>query len=152
MPDSFRLFFEFLPAAVKQWQQLRLRIGRRFLEEWNIPRRWSLDGVSPFETVRVLDPEPSASILAEAETNLTRDFPVFKGATITDRWAGLIDVTPDAIPVISPAPSLPGFFIASGFSGHGFGIAPAAGKLMADLVTGDRTIVDPAPFRMERFT
>ena len=152
VPDSFRLFFEFLPAAVKQWQQLRLRIGRRFLEEWNIPRRWPLDGVSPFETVRVLDPEPSASILAEAETNLTRDFPVFEGATITDRWAGLIDVTPDAIPVISPAPSLLGFFIASGFSGHGFGIAPAAGKLMADLVTGDRTIVDPAPFRMERFT
>ncbi len=150
VPDSFRLFFEFLPAAVKQWRQLRLRIGRRFVEEWKMPRSWPLDGASPFETIRILDPEPTTSILSEAEANLTRDFPIFKGATITDRWAGLIDVTPDAIPVISPVPSLPGFFIASGFSGHGFGIAPAAGKLMAELVTGHSTIVDPAPFRMER--
>jgi glycine/D-amino acid oxidase-like deaminating enzyme len=44
-------------------------------------------------------------------------------------------------------PSLPGFFIASGFSGHGFGIGPGAGHLIADLVTGKTPIVDPRPFR-----
>jgi glycine/D-amino acid oxidase-like deaminating enzyme len=62
----------------------------------------------------------------------------------------LIDVTPDAVPVISPVPAVPGFFIASGFSGHGFGIAPGAGHLMADLVTGATPIVDPSPYRFER--
>jgi glycine/D-amino acid oxidase-like deaminating enzyme len=46
-----------------------------------------------------------------------------------------IDATPDGVPVISEVPSLPGFYIASGFSGHGFGIGPGAGHLMADLVT-----------------
>ena len=70
--------------------------------------------------------------------------------TIAERWAGLIDVTPDAVPVISPVRALPGFFLASGFSGHGFGIGPASGRLIADLVAGDRPIVDPAPFRLER--
>jgi glycine/D-amino acid oxidase-like deaminating enzyme len=70
--------------------------------------------------------------------------------TIAERWAGLIDVTPDAVPVISPVRALPGFFLASGFSGHGFGIGPAAGRLIADLVAGDRPIVDPTPFRLER--
>jgi glycine/D-amino acid oxidase-like deaminating enzyme len=45
---------------------------------------------------------------------------------------------------------LPGFHIASGFSGHGFGIGPAAGQLMADLVTGAKPIVDPRPYRFER--
>jgi hypothetical protein len=70
--------------------------------------------------------------------------------TIAGRWAGLIDVTPDAVPVISPVQALPGFFLASGFSGHGFGIGPASGRLIADLVAGDRPIVDPAPFRFER--
>jgi glycine/D-amino acid oxidase-like deaminating enzyme len=60
-------------------------------------------------------------------------------------------VTPDAVPVISPVPALPGFFLASGFSGHGFGLGPAAGRLGADLVVGDRPIVDPTPFRFERF-
>jgi len=63
----------------------------------------------------------------------------------------LIDVTPDGVPVISAVPSLPGFFIASGFSGHGFGIGPGAGDLVADLVVGDAPLVDPKPYRYERF-
>jgi glycine/D-amino acid oxidase-like deaminating enzyme len=57
---------------------------------------------------------------------------------------------PDAIPTISPVAKLPGFFLATGFSGHGFGIGPAAGHLAADLVAGDAPIVDPFPFRYER--
>jgi glycine/D-amino acid oxidase-like deaminating enzyme len=150
-PDSFRLFFDFIPALLAQWHELRLRVGRRFLEEWRIPRRWALDAVSPFETVRTLDPAPSLSILGEGSRNLVRNFPAFGGMKVMERWAGLIDVTPDGVPVISEVPSLPGFFIASGFSGHGFGIGPGAGHLMADLVMGKTPIVDPAPYRYQRF-
>jgi glycine/D-amino acid oxidase-like deaminating enzyme len=62
-----------------------------------------------------------------------------------------MDVTSDAVPVISPVDAVPGFFIASGFSGHGFGIGPGAGRLMADLVAGDAPVVDAAPFRLDRF-
>ena len=64
----------------------------------------------------------------------------------------MIDVMPDAIPVISAVDKLPGFFIATGFSGHGFGIGPGAGRLMADMVAGAPPVVDPAPFRLSRFT
>ena len=71
---------------------------------------------------------------------------------LAERWAGLIDVTPDAVPVISPVDALPGFFVATGFSGHGFGIGPGAGRLMADLVAGDTPLVDPTPFRFARFS
>ena len=149
-PDSFRLFFDFLPALAQERRNLRLRFDRRFIEEWNTPRRWALDSPSPFEAIRVLDPQPSESILAEGQSNLVRNFPVFKDATITQRWAGLIDVTPDAVPVISPIEALPGFYLASGFSGHGFGIGPGAGRLIADMVAGDNPIVDPRPFRFER--
>jgi glycine/D-amino acid oxidase-like deaminating enzyme len=46
---------------------------------------------------------------------------------------------------------LPGLFLASGFSGHGFGLGPGAGKLMADLVTGAAPCVDPEPFRYSRY-
>jgi glycine/D-amino acid oxidase-like deaminating enzyme len=150
VPDSFRLFFDFLPSLAKEWRALRLRVGRRFIEEWRIPRRWRLDEPSPFEAVRVLDPAPVDSILNEGRANLIRSFPAFEKMKIAARWGGLIDVTPDAVPVISPVGSLPGFFLASGFSGHGFGIGPASGRLAADLVTGDRPIVDPFPFRFER--
>jgi glycine/D-amino acid oxidase-like deaminating enzyme len=152
VPDSFRLFFDFMPSLRTSWRELRLRVGKRFVEEWRIPRRWSLDGPSPFETVRTLDPEPSESILDQGRANLVRNFPAFADMQIVERWAGLIDVTPDAVPVISPVQDLPGFYLASGFSGHGFGIGPGAGRLAADLVTGDTPIVDPTPYRLERFT
>jgi glycine/D-amino acid oxidase-like deaminating enzyme len=52
--------------------------------------------------------------------------------------------------VIAPVQALPGSYLASGFSGHGFGIGPAAGRLIADLVAGDNPLVDPTPFRFER--
>jgi glycine/D-amino acid oxidase-like deaminating enzyme len=149
-PDSFRLFFDFAPALIKQWRELRLRVGRRFIEEWRTPRRWPLDAPSPFETVRVLDPAPSDKVLDEGRSYLATAFPAFKDVKIVQRWAGLIDVTPDAVPVISPIAALPGFFLASGFSGHGFGVGPAAGRLACDLVLGDNPIVDPRPFRFER--
>jgi glycine/D-amino acid oxidase-like deaminating enzyme len=70
---------------------------------------------------------------------------------VAESWGGLIDVTPDAVPVISAVANMPGFFLATGFSGHGFGIGPGAGKLAADLVAGDTPAVDPAPYGFERF-
>ena len=62
----------------------------------------------------------------------------------------MIEATPDAVPVISPIDALRGFYLATGFSGHGFGIAPSAGRLAADLIAGDAPIVDPRPFRYSR--
>ena len=151
VPDSFRLLPDFLPSLWSQRHELRLRLGTRFAEEWRTRRHWSLDQTSPFEQVRVLDPAPAQSFLHEARTNLTRAFPAFAAMKVAQSWAGLIDVTPDAVPVISPVAAMPGFFIATGFSGHGFGIGPGAGRLMADLVSGDTPVVDPRPFRYDRF-
>jgi glycine/D-amino acid oxidase-like deaminating enzyme len=151
VPDSLRLMRDFLPALRKQRDEIRLRIGRRFVEEARLPRRWSLDARTPFEAVRMLDPEPMPGILEEARASLARAFPGFAGMRVAESWAGLIDVTPDAVPVISPVAALPGLVLASGFSGHGFGIGPGAGRLAAELATGATPVVDPAPFRLSRF-
>jgi glycine/D-amino acid oxidase-like deaminating enzyme len=83
---------------------------------------------------------------------LKHAFPAFRNATVAQAWAGFIDVTPDAVPVISEIHRIPGFFLAAGFSGHGFGIGPAAGALMADLVMGETPRVDPKAFRLDRFS
>ena len=151
-PDSFRLFFDFLPALRANRKFLKLRLGRRFLEEWKQPRRWSLDSVSPFEKMRVMDPPPLLSALEELKGIVARDFPVFRNMKVVETWGGLIDTTPDAVPVISPVDRVPGFYIATGFSGHGFGIGPAAGRLAADLATASHPIVDPKEFRFSRYT
>ncbi|HET7880095.1 MAG TPA: FAD-binding oxidoreductase [Acetobacteraceae bacterium] len=150
-PDSFRLLRQYAPALKENYGEIRLRFGRRFFEEWRTKRRWSLDEATPFEAVRVLDPAPKLATLDEARSVLARSFPAFARIEVAESWGGLIDVTPDAVPVIGEVASLPGFFLATGFSGHGFGIGPGAGRLAADLVAGDPPIVDPAPFRFARF-
>lgn len=152
VPDSFRLFFPFIPNLRAEWPHLKLRFGKRFFEEARMARHWALDSVSPFEATRILDPEPVMSIINDSVRNLKAAYPAFENLRIAETWAGCIDVTPDAVPVISEVTDIPGFFIASGFSGHGFGIGPGAGKLMADLVTGGPTCVDPRPFRHSRMT
>jgi glycine/D-amino acid oxidase-like deaminating enzyme len=152
VPDNFRLLPQYLPAARLHWQKLRFRIGSRFQEEWRTPRKWALDGPSPFEAVRVLDPAADPYVLERARASIAEAFPAFRDVAVAESWGGMIDVMPDAIPVISAVDSLPGFYIATGFSGHGFGIGPGAGRLVADMVAGGPTIVDPTPFRLSRFT
>src|SRR4051812_15006565 len=151
VPDSFQLLSDYLPAIRLHWKKLRLRAGRPFAEAWRTKRRWSLDQPSPFEAVRVLDPAADPIVLDRARASIAEAFPAFRTIGIAQSWGGMIDVMPDAIPVISAVDSLPGFFIATGFSGHGFGIGPGAGRLVADMVTGAPPIVDPAPFRLSRF-
>jgi glycine/D-amino acid oxidase-like deaminating enzyme len=151
VPDSFRFLDDFLPAFRAGRRDVKLRFGGRFFKELIQPTRWDLDRASPFEAVRVLDPPPYKAILDQARTHVTAAFPVFETMRVADSWGGMIDVTPDGIPVISSVDALPGFFIATGFTGHGFGIAPGAGRLMAELVIGETPVVDPTPFRYSRF-
>jgi glycine/D-amino acid oxidase-like deaminating enzyme len=152
VPDSFRLLPQYLPSVRLHWQKLRFRVSERFVEEWRRPRRWALDDRTPFEQVRVLDPAADLYVLERAKGAIAEAFPGFRDIKVADSWGGMIDVMPDAIPVISPVDAVPGFFIATGFSGHGFGIGPAAGRLAADLATGASPLVDPTPFRLSRFT
>jgi glycine/D-amino acid oxidase-like deaminating enzyme len=133
-----------------QWANIRISLGRDFLKDLELPRRWSATARSPFERVRTMDPPVDERLNAEAMSNLIQAWPVFKNAVLEDAWAGMIDVTPDSLPVISRVSRIPGLTVAAGFSGHGFGTSPAAGQLAADLVTGATPIVDPAPYRLER--
>ncbi|MDE2445327.1 MAG: FAD-binding oxidoreductase [Alphaproteobacteria bacterium] len=151
VPDTLRLFTKFLPIFMLDHKGLKLRLGQRFVAEARLARRWALDEVSPFEQVRILDPEPIHWILDDAEAALKKAFPAFAPFKSAERWGGVIDATPDAVPVIDALAKIPGLFMASGFSGHGFGIGPGAGKLMAQIVTGEAPCVDPTPFKFNRF-
>ncbi|MEJ5086979.1 NAD(P)/FAD-dependent oxidoreductase [Brucella pseudogrignonensis] len=152
VPDSFRFFRDFLPSLSTEWKSLRFRFGERFFEE---AFQWKLrpaDQVSVFEKIRTLDPEPHRAANAAVLAKLKAAIPSFASATIAQEWAGLIDTMPDVIPVISPLPGIDGLIVATGFSGHGFGIGPGAGRLVADMVSGETPVVDPSPFHISRFS
>ncbi len=150
-PQGLRYARAFWPLfQARRSGGVALRLGRSFLEGPEAVARWSLDQVSPFERVRVLDPAPDPAVVQSGMTALRSTYPSFADVKPARAWAGWIDHMPDAIPTISEVAKLPGLYLATGFSGHGFGIGPAAGRLAADLVAGDTPIVDPAPFRYAR--
>ncbi len=150
VPDSFRLMGKFLRTWIANNALVRVRLSKRFFEELRMPRRFPADRRTPYEDCRVLDPAPYARGIEQAWARLQHAFPVFRQARIAQAWGGYIDVTPDAMPVMAPL-AVPGLYLASGFSGHGFGIGPAVGEAMADLIQGHRPQVDLAPFRLERY-
>jgi glycine/D-amino acid oxidase-like deaminating enzyme len=141
--DSFRYFTDFVPMMRHEWGNFSLGLSS--------PPTVGIKAETEFEQTRTLDPAPLNHRLTQTLSDLQKAFPIFRGAKVEQSWAGMIDATPDAIPVISKVQSLPGLVIATGFSGHGFGIGPGAGRLAADLVTGDAPLVDPTAFRYERF-
>ena len=58
---------------------------------------------------------------------------------IDRKWCGLEAIAIDEVPFLGPAPGIAGLFIAAGFSGHGFALAPAVGRVIADQVAGRPT-------------
>ena len=150
-PSTFRFAFKYIPALMMEIRNLHLSIGREFFAELLAPKRWALDAPSPFEQTRVLNPEPNERALRGIRKNLGKVFPQLAGIELVEAWAGMIETTPDVIPVIDQAESLPGFFVATGFSGHGFGIGPGAGKAIAGLLTGADSGIPLGEFRLGRF-
>ena len=141
---------QFLPTARKRRQGLTFAVGRSFFHGPEGLANWSFDSVSPFERQRILDPAADPRLVQEGLATLGQHYPELQGLKVAHAWGGLIDSTPDGIPVISPVDSVPGLYLSTGYTGHGFGIGPGAGRLAADLVAGDPPIVDPHPFRYSR--
>jgi glycine/D-amino acid oxidase-like deaminating enzyme len=150
-PSSFRYFVKFIPALMQEIKIVRLSFGREFLDEWQTPKSWALDKPSPFEATRVLNPEPSRRVLKGIRRNLDTIFPQLANTPIVESWAGMIESSPDVVPMIDAVDSLPGFYVATGFSGHGFGIGPGAGKAIAGMLTGKNSGIDISALRLGRF-
>ena len=94
---------------------------------------------------------PPAGSIAQVIEKLSHVLPAFRTLPIHAAWAGLLDLTPDGLPVLDGVPGADGLFAAMGFSGHGFGIGPVTGEVMARLVQGEPAGFDLAPFRFDRF-
>jgi glycine/D-amino acid oxidase-like deaminating enzyme len=150
--DSFRHFMKFMPALASSVRFIRLRFGGNLVERMLPVRRWRDDEVSPFEQTRVLNPEPSQKALKSMRAGLRNRLPKLAELPFEEAWAGMIDVTPDVVPVMDEAADFPGLYLATGFSGHGFGIGPGAGRVMADMIIGKTAAHDLARFRFSRFS
>ncbi len=77
--------------------------------------------------------------------------PIMAKVRVVRQWAGSYNKTPDAAPILGEHPQVKGFFLAVGFSGHGFMLAPMTGRVMAQLIAGREPEIDVSPLSVERF-
>lgn len=152
-PDAFRALPKFLT-------QLRSDpFGTRFKpfaptgypDGWGTPRDWGADEVTPFERVRVLHPVPNQRKVDRLVSRFATLFPGVGPVSLKSAWAGMIDTMPDLVPVVDRVAVLPGLTLGTGMSGHGFGIGPGIGRVLADLATGEAPGHDLHRFRLARF-
>ena len=150
--QQLRFCREFVPMFAKRRRSLALGD----LEGWRSGHeslaKWRLDAPTPMERNRVLDPRPDQSQIDETLRRARILLPALRNIKQDSAWAGYIDSTPDGVPAIGEVASLPGLILAAGLSGHGFGIGPGAGHLVADIIAGTTLIVDAAPYNPERLS
>ncbi|MBC7479933.1 MAG: FAD-binding oxidoreductase [Pseudorhodobacter sp.] len=153
-PDAFRNLAHYVPVLKREYRSTKLRPAapKDYPDAWGTARRWSGEDVSPFERMRVLNPSPDMKLLGQVQDEFAEAFPELGRPAIRSAWAGMIDTIPDVVPVVDRVAALPGLVIATGMCGHGFGIGPGMGRVVADLVAGNDVGHDLTRFRLSRFT
>ncbi len=92
-------------------------------------------------------------LLEKITSTATRRLPALADAGIAHAWAGLYEMTPDAMPIIGPAQTVDGLFVIAGFSGHGFQHSPAAGRILAEMIVNHEARgFDTSQFSLDRFS
>ncbi len=130
---------DFLPLIKNSIGKLRLRFPELKVDK-NFTRQ------------RTLNPIPSATTIARIKARLSDRVPAFEDIELVEAWSGMIDALPDVVPVLDHADPIDGLWVSTGFSGHGFGIGPAAGKIMANLIQNNAVEYNLSRFRLARFS
>ncbi len=145
MPDSLRHVREFLPTYLAHRQIMNLRFGRPFFEA--LQRSLARDGrFGPWS-----EPAVNQHLADHNEREFHRLLPQFDNLGIARQWAGRIDATPDLIPVIGAVDAPQRYYIAAGFNGHGFALAPIVAQLLAEMIVEGKPSLDLCAFRPQRF-
>lgn len=153
-PDAFRHFRQYIPAILKGWRHIKLSVyaPQDFPDAWQTKRKWGQEDISPFEKCRVLEPKPDQKNIRKMVKRFSARFPKIGPPEIAHSWSGMIDTMPDFVPIVDQTPQYSNLIIATGLSGHGFGIGPGFGMAVARMVTGQLPEHDMSRFRFKRFT
>lgn len=112
---------------------------------------WRQEALQPW--IHDRDPiiPPNMARVRDAVANLGKLFPAAVGVQAVDSWAGNVDLMPDGIPVLGPVADIPGLILATGLTGHGFGMGPIVGKLVSEVALDGKPSFNLQAFRFSRF-
>jgi glycine/D-amino acid oxidase-like deaminating enzyme len=96
--------------------------------------------------------EVDAEHIARMDTIISHRVPNFARRDYVAGWTAPYDITPDWNPIVGPVPGVEGLYVAVGFSGHGFKLAPTLSEGLAQTVLGLEPRVPIEMYRLTRFT
>ncbi len=149
--ESFRNTRLFAGNYLKNRSMFNLRVGGELVKDVMRMLPGSSAREHPFAHTVDVEPEPNLETAWKSLEGLKTMFPSLQDVGIKRVFAGLIDSTPDAVPVMGEVAEPRGFFFATGFSGHGFALGPIVGRIMAELILDGSTEFDLHPMRFSRF-
>ena len=93
----------------------------------------------------------SWKFLEEMSKTIVNVLPPIAKLRIVRQWAGLYNMTPDRQPIYEKSDVVDGFYMAIGFSGHGFMFGPVTGAVMSEMVLGETPTIDASNLSLKRF-
>jgi len=153
-PDSFRHIKPYIPMMIDSWADTYLKLcpPSGFPNSWGLKANWKPEEQSPFEIMRVLEPDANQTFVQHMIDRYNTSFPKVEKVRVKESWAGMIDAMPDVVPVVDRVPALSNLIVATGMSGHGFGIGPGFGRVIARMACEKTKEHDLQRFRFGRFT
>lgn len=149
--DSFRDLRLWMPNLVKNRGLVKINVGSDLLKDLARTLPGSPTKKNPFAFSTGMEPKVNHKLVNKHLRLLEEFMPTLKGIKTVRTWSGLIDLTPDLIPILGNVERPRGFIIGAGFSGHGFALGPITGRIMSELALDGKTALPIEPFRYSRF-
>lgn len=146
-PYDLRHLRHWAPRLLRFRREVRLRVEADMLAR----QVRAASAISP-RTVPVPSPEPPADRpqMDRALDAMREVFPAMRSAQLRTYWSGLVDMSPDGLPIVDGACGPTGLTIVTGLCGHGLALGPVLGEIAADLALGDEPAFDISAFRLAR--
>jgi glycine/D-amino acid oxidase-like deaminating enzyme len=158
------------PYEISRHKVITLKIDQPYQQDWPVVKdlttpdkiyfRPETGGVvlvgtgdhgDPIESPDTLRDHVDLDHISRIDRLISSRMPAFEEAQYIAGWTGPYDITPDWNPLVGPAPGYEGLFVATGFSGHGFKLAPTIGEGLAQTILGQEPRVPIALYDMARF-
>lgn len=150
--ESFRHLPAFMPNYLKNRKLFRMNLGKPLVDDIRRSLPWSEARQHPFSHTVDVEPWPERRTAVRSIEGFTSLFPGLRDTLKIRRvWAGMIDATPDAVPVMGKVDEVQGLIFATGFSGHGFAFGPIAGHLVTEIILDGEPSLDIHGMRFSRF-
>ncbi|MFA6032071.1 MAG: FAD-binding oxidoreductase [Myxococcota bacterium] len=130
----------------------RVNIGKHLRDDHRMVKAYLSGTSSRYADLRVPNVPANDAVLARSRAAARAAFGIGDDMKLVETWACRIDITPDGVPVLDQVNDLGNLVIATGMSGHGFGISLGVGDTLAELIDTGRTTISLEPFRLSRFS